>query len=162
VVIKLKRSISIALLCIVLTVLSFILYPLINSAETPQQKIQGTITFNTKYLKCNHTEIYKTSALETFNDQKDIKEKYPSWEIKDITDYTINLEKTIDASCNNHFSAVLDNNKIKICRLNDNSVYKEFYISLKYLTEKDLNNLKQGIVFNSQKDLTSFLEDFTS
>ena len=32
----------------------------------------------------------------------------------------------------------------------------------KYLTENDLENLKQGVVFNSKKDLTSFLEDFTS
>jgi hypothetical protein len=137
-------------------------FPLINSAKTPQKTIQGTITFNTKYLKCNHCEIYEASTSENFNDENDIKSKYPSWEIKNIENNSIHLEKTVDEYCCNHFFAVLNNNKIIICRLNDNSVFREFYISLKYLTEKDLENLKQGIVFNSKKDLTTFLEDFTS
>ncbi|MBO5454040.1 MAG: hypothetical protein J6A69_08785 [Clostridia bacterium] len=147
---------------IMLSVAVIFLFPFIRNVKSKDNKIEAILTFEHTFEKCGHTETYTPDNTETFEDISEITLLYPSWQIKTADEGRIYLIKTSEGYCKNHYKAHLRGNKITVTRLNDNTVYKEFYISLKYLTEDDINELKNGKAINSRQELTEFTEDFTS
>ena len=130
--------------------------------ETKANTLEAEITFENVYEDCSHTESYTSPVKESFDSINELQTTYPSWKIKSFDENKIFLTKNTSGYCNNHYKIKLTGNKITVTRLKNKSVYKEFYISLKYLTDTDITELEKGKTVNSMQELTEFIEDFTS
>lgn len=147
---------------LVFTASILFLTPFVFRAKDTEGEINCFVNFENTYTKCPHITTFKTLAKESFANEEEIKIAYPSWKIKMKDDENIYLTKETDNYCKDHFIATLNENKITVKYLSDNSVYTSFYIPLKYLSENDIAELKKGKILNSKEEFTAFTEDFTS
>lgn len=134
----------------------------LKRVKSQDAKIEATLYFEHIYEKCNHTESYKSPEILSFNSIDEVETLYSSWKIKTAEEGSIYLIKSSPSYCPNHFKIMLKGNKITVTRLKDESIYEQFYISMKYLTDEDIQKLTSGIILHSQQELTKFTEDFTS
>lgn len=156
-----KKILWIALI-LIFVICIILITPLVFSAQDKNGQIECYINFENTYTKCEHKTTFKTLKKEVFNNRDNIKEVYPSWEIKSVDEENIFLHKEIDNFCKDHYKAVLTGNKVSVYYLSNNTMCTSFYIPLKYLSEEDLNELQKGRILNSKEELTAFTEDFTS
>lgn len=125
-----------------------------------------TIVKKKYYIDCGHIkqeEDKATTDVINMNKNK-FQAEYVGWEIQKFTNNEVVIYKEIYDYCNEHYLAKDEDGKIVVYKIdkNDNKIQKieETDIETKYLTEEDLNSVKQGIKVYSKKELSQTLEDF--
>ena len=117
------------------------------------------------YTKCNHTieeEIELPQELVNKNIDE-LKEEYSEWEIEEFSSEKIVLSKSYDEQCGQHYILKDNDGIIAIYEIDENGDEKlldETEIATEYLTESDLENIKEGIRINGREELNKMLEDF--
>ena len=155
-----KKLLTLVLILIISFIIIFTFS--LKRVKSQDAKIEVTLYFEHIYEKCNHKEKYTSPEKLSFNSIDEVEKLYSSWKIKTAEEGSIYLTKSSPSYCSNHFKVKLKGNKITVTRLKDDSIYEQFYISMKYLTEEDIQKLTSGIILHSQQELTKFTEDFTS
>lgn len=127
---------------------------------------------NIYYTQCNHTLKDKSKAdgkiiNMTEKEYKDYMNKnYPSVDIVSFSVENIVLREERNYLCPNHYIIGESDGKIAIFKIGDNGekilskVYKDYPLSL--LKEIDQKKLKEGIVIDSEEELSDVLENFIS
>lgn len=125
----------------------------------------ATLIIKKYYKKCGHiTKDYATIPEEIVNKtEAEIKDLYKKWEVQVFSPKEIVLYKEIEGICNEHYILKEKDGVIAIYTLDENNKEKfkeKTSISTKYLTEDDLNEIKQGIKATGKEELNSILEDY--
>ena len=117
------------------------------------------------YQKCGHI-IEKKEKIEEANvnlTEKELKEKFPDWEVQKFTETEIVLYKEINDFCNEHYILKEKDGYIAIYKLDENKneeLMETTNISTGYLEEEDLKKIKEGLFINTRKELNKTLEDY--
>lgn len=123
------------------------------------------ILFETYYNKCNHKEVKEEKAskdIVNFNEEE-LQEKYKEYTIKQFGVEKVVLQKEINGYCGNHYIIKENNGLIAIYKINSNGteeLFKVTDISIQYLPETDLDNIKDGIEVYGKEKLNKILEDY--
>lgn len=139
-----------------------------KTASKQQEKISPncTLTIKILYNKCNHLveNSEKISDKTLINlTEEEFKNKYTDWEIQKFTTSEIVIYKQIDEFCNQHYKIKDNDGYIAIYRVNEDNketLEEKTDIELEYLTKKDIENIKNGIMVYSKKELNKTIEDF--
>ena len=130
------------------------------------------IVLKTYYTDCKHTiSNFKSAADETVNMTREQYEKYilenqTNIKIISFSNREIVLREEKDHLCPNHYIIGESNGYIAIYGIDENGkkyldkVFKDYPISL--LKEVDQERLKEGIIVDSEEELTDVLENFIS
>ena len=106
--------------------------------------------------KVSNNLINKTEA--------EIQIEYIGWEIQKFTANEVVVYKEINDFCNEHYLLKDVEGEIMVFGLdkydNEREVLKETGIQTQYLSEIDIENLKNGIKICGKKELNQLLEDF--
>lgn len=124
-----------------------------------------TIVLKLYYKKCGHLiERKKTIKEADVNlTEKELSKRLTDWEIQKFTPTEIVLYKEIDDFCKEHYVLKEKEGNIAIFNLDENNnetLLTITDISTEYLTQEDLDKIKNGIIINSKKELNKTLEDF--
>ena len=117
------------------------------------------------YKECGHFKFnYSELPNEIINLTKDeIKNLYPDWNIEKFSNNEVVLSKEINEKCDEHFVLRLGEENIEIFRDlkgGEEKLYKFTNISKDYLTDIDIQKLKDGIYVYGIGNLNSAIEDF--
>jgi hypothetical protein len=141
---------------------------IISTVNTQETKVSPNCTLTVKilYKQCNH--LIETS--QKINDQslinltqEEFEKKYDEWEVQKFTSSEIVIYKEIDDFCNEHYKLKDKDGYVTIYKIdkNNNEIFQEqTSIKIKYLTDKDIENIKNGILVYTKKELNKTLEDF--
>lgn len=119
-----------------------------------------------KYYKdCFHTtKDYVELPKELVNMTEDeLKEYYGNWTVKEFSKDTITLYKEFNGICNQHYVLREKDGYVAIFTIDEEDIehyIKSTGIAIQYLSEKDLENLKDGIKVFGNDRLQQALEDF--
>ena len=134
----------------------------IDNKTSPNTKIIEKIYYN----DCEHlvqTEKKITESLINKN-ESEFQIEYMGWEIQKFTPSEVVVYKEVYDFCNEHFLLKEVEGEIVIYALdkydNEREIIRETGIQTKYLSELDIDNLKEGIKVYGKKNLNSIIEDF--
>ncbi len=124
-----------------------------------------SLLFKTKYKKCNHTSNkYINIPKELVNKtKKELEEKYPEWKIEVFKNNKVELLKTEEGQCEDHYVLKDINGKIIIFKINEKgeeTEYQKTDISTEYITETDKVTMKNGLKVYGKENLSQLIEDF--
>ena len=109
------------------------------------------------------TEKKITESLINKN-ESEFQIEYMGWEIQKFTPSEVVVYKEVYDFCNEHFLLKEVEGEIVIYALdkydNEREIIRETGIQTKYLSELDIDNLKEGIKVYGKKNLNSIIEDF--
>ena len=124
------------------------------------------------YKKCNHA-ITKLAELDDIlinmteeEYRKYMEENFPNVRIVSFSSREIRLEEERDHICPNHYIVGEADGKVAIYKIDENGeryvykIFSDYPISL--LKEVDRKRLKEGIIVNSEEELSDVLENFIS
>ena len=124
------------------------------------------------YKECNHT-ITKIAELDDIiinmteeQYREYLKENFPNVKILSFSSKEIRLVEERNHLCPNHYIIGEADSKVAIYKLDENGeryvykIFNDYPISL--LKEVDQKKLKEGIVVNSEEELSDVLENFIS
>lgn len=138
----------------------------IETNET-EEKISPNafITYKVMHKKCGHiTEKYMEVPKELVNlNKNELNEKYKDWNILNFSTTNIELEKTENDSCDEHFILRNRDGYMTIFKKSDNgneTEYEKTGIATEYLSANDKENLEKGIEVNGLKNLSQLIEDY--
>ena len=123
------------------------------------------IVLTQKYKRCGHTVTTKELApreIVNLNEEK-VKEFYKGWNIDKFSSNEIQLSRTNNGICDEHYILREADGFISISSKNDSGeyIFKGLTdISVQYLPEDDLAKFEQGIEVVGREALNKFLEDF--
>lgn len=123
------------------------------------------LTLKIYYKTCGHL-IEKSQNIEQnlINlTEEQLRERLPEWEIQKFTPDQIVLYKELDNFCNEHYKLKIENGYVRIYEVdeqNNEKLLKSTDISSEYLTEDDLEELKNGVEIYTKKELNKTIEDF--
>ncbi len=124
------------------------------------------------YKKCNHTVTITELADETLINmsekeyRKYMQDNYPNIEVKSFSTQRILLKEERNHLCPNHYIIGESDGKIAIFKIDESGekildkVFKDYPISL--LKDIDQEKLKEGIIVDSEEELSDVLENFIS
>lgn len=95
--------------------------------------------------------------------EEQLKNQLPEWEIQKFTPEQIVLYKEVDDFCNEHYKLKIENGYVRIYELDEQKnekLLKSTDISSEYLTNQDLEKLKNGLEVYTKKELNKTIEDF--
>lgn len=130
------------------------------------------IEVETIYKKCNHniTKILEVDDIiinmteEEYRDY--MQENFPNVKIVSFSSKEILLEEERNHICPNHYIVGESDGKVAIYRIDENGekyIYKLFNeYSTSLLKEIDQRRLKEGIIVDSEEELSDVLENFIS
>ena len=123
------------------------------------------IIYETNYTKCNHTEVKEEIVSEELVNlnEEELQEKYQNYTIKQFGTERVILYNEINGYCNNHYIIKEKDGYIGVFKLKndgDEELIRLTNISVQYLPETDLNNLKGGMEVYGKDTLNKVLEDF--
>lgn len=123
------------------------------------------IIFKTTHKKCGHTiSKYDIVSNDLVNKTKEeLASKYESWNIEKFSDTQIILTKTDEEECGEHYMVREKDGKLVVFRIQENGVETEYEtteISLEYIPQTDLVNIKNGVRINGNEELNQYLENF--
>lgn len=134
----------------------------IDNKTSPNTKIIEKIYYN----DCEHlvqTEKKITESLINKN-ESEFQIEYMGWEIQKFTPSEVVVYKEVYDFCNEHFLLKEVEGEIVIYALdkydNEREIIRKTGIQTKYLSELDIDNLKEGIKVYGKKNLNSIIEDF--
>ena len=124
-----------------------------------------------EYIKCNHVIENKSIVYSTTLDK--LKEEESNKQKENGNIYTLieeNNEKLvytrkIEQNCPNHFLIKIEDNKVVIYNIVDESamlVFKYLEVDVKTLNPEMLEELNEGIKVDSKEDLNLIIEDIES
>lgn len=144
----------------------------INEIVQETSSEEDKININTKvfekvyYNDCNHI-IEKEIEVDEHNINKTkdmIQAEYIGWEIQKFTNNEVVVYKEVYDFCDEHYCLKDVNGEIMAYKLDKYGKEKELVadtdIKTKYLSEEDLEELKNGIVVYSKVDLNKKIEDY--
>lgn len=120
------------------------------------------LVFTTTYGACQHTSTYSDQIKVSFQSQEDLLNSFPGWSIVGGDESQIILNKEVEGYCDEHYKAVLDQDKLTISSLNTDVVLYQINMNGFPLGEEERKKLEEGLQIDSKQELTSFMEDFTS
>ena len=119
------------------------------------------------YKQCGHNmmeEVLVPYDIINMN-KEDVINRYKGWEIKEFDSKKVIIYKEFDANCNEHYVIKEENGEIKIYKEKDDKTleFKQVTdIIPDYLTEHDLELLRNGVRVYGEQELSSALEDLNS
>lgn len=165
------KNSKLILLCLFLCVLSsFFTFCLtnnkqshpVNNKEAAEDIYSSVLTLCRVYQKCGHTATDSTVGTVSYSSAEELLKRFPGYTITSGEGEKIVMSAKADGFCPDHYKATLSGRKITISRLSDGKKITSFEIMQNSLTDNEKSLLEQGITLDSQKALTSFIEDFTS
>lgn len=123
------------------------------------------IIFETYYEKCGHT-IVSTQGIDKEDvnkTEKEIRDKYSQYEVKEFSSNKIVLCKRVDKICDNHYVVKQKDGVIAVFSKNDDgteTLKSKTDVSTKYLPKEDVDLLENGIEANSNEELEQILSDY--
>lgn len=133
-----------------------------NNKTKTEDFYSSSITLSEVYQKCGHTVTDTTLGTITYSTTKELSKRFPGYEITSGNEEEIVMTAQINNFCPYHYKATLSGNKITIIRMADNVKITAFTSNPKSFSANEKSLLEKGISLDSQKALTSFIEDFTS
>lgn len=129
------------------------------------------ITIKKYYEKCGHT-IKETNEIDDKYvnlTEEEFKKQYfvdnSQCKLESFSSQEIVVTESINASCGEHYLIKEDNGKIIVYKIDDSNktvFYKDTGLTTEYLTDEDINALKDGIRVNGDDELNGVLENFGS
>jgi len=137
----------------------------VNASE---DKITPNTTIIKKiyYIDCEHIKQEEEKINEKIinMNKNQFQAEYVGWEIQKFTNNEVVIYKEVYDYCNEHYLIKEENERVVVYKIdkNDREVEKieETDIETRYLTEKDLQEIKKGVKVYSKKELIKTLEDF--
>lgn len=128
------------------------------------------VIYKDEYTKCGHIieskDIkYGTTIDKIKEENKKQKEIGIIYELTEENNDSITYYRKIDQNCPNHFFVKIEDNKINIYNIIDESamtVYKKLDVDINTLNPEMLEELNEGIKANSKEDLNLIIEDIES
>ena len=136
-----------------------------NSTENKVSPM-AKLTLRILYKQCNHVieKSEKVDGSEIVNlTKEEFQEKYPDWQIQRFTPTEIILYKEVDDFCNEHYKIKENDGNIAVYKINkdgNESLERITDIPISYLTNEDIEKIKNGIIVYSKKELNKTIEDF--
>lgn len=133
-----------------------------ENKTSPNTKIIEKIYYN----DCGHLKQEEQEIKEELinKNEAEFQIEYIGWEIQKFTSAEVVVYKEVYDFCNEHYLLKDSEGEIVVYGLdkynNEREVIKETGIQTKYLSEVDIENLKNGIKVYSIKELNQLLEDF--
>lgn len=118
------------------------------------------------YNDCGHLIQTEDKISEKLinKDESELQIEFIGWEIQKFTQAEVVVYKEINDFCDEHYKLKDIEGEIVIFALdkydNEKSVLKETGIQTKYLSETDMENLKEGIKVCGREALNSLIEDY--
>lgn len=135
--------------------------------STIEEKISpnATLVIKKYHGLCGHiTKDYAEIPVEFVNmREEEFKNKLTDWEIKGFSPDEIVIYREVEDMCNEHYVLREKDGHVAIYVLdadNNEAISEITEISTEYLTEQDLQNLKNGIKATGKEELNSLLEDY--
>lgn len=132
-----------------------------------EEKITPNTSFVLKkhYNECGHTiNEYVEMPKELVNlTQEELETEYDNWNVEKFTPEEVILLKEESGNCNEHYVLREKNGIIAIYRIDKDGkeiLEEETGISIEYLTQTDLINIKKGIKVYGKETLNSVIEDY--
>ncbi len=138
---------------------------LLTSTIDEKVSPNATLVIKKYYKECGHTtKDYAEIPAELVNMNEDeVKNNLSDWEIKGFSPDEIVIYKEVAGICNEHYMLREKDGNVAIYVLDaeENETLSEITeISTEYLTEQDLQELKEGIRAIGKEELNSLLEDY--
>ena len=136
-----------------------------NSMETkttPNTRIVEKIYYN----DCGHLEQneYKISEKLINKNESEFQIEYIGWEIQKFTANEVVVYKEVNDFCDEHYLVKDVEGQVIIFGLdkkdNEKEVIRETGIQTKYLSQVDIENLKNGIKVIGSKELNTLIQDY--
>lgn len=136
-----------------------------SSGET--KTTPNTTIIEKKYYKdCDHLIKAEKDITENLinKNESEFQSEYMGWEIQKFTPNEVVVYKEINDFCDEHFLAIDEGGTIVVYKLDKYGNRKErertTSIQTKYLSDVDIENLKNGIKVNGVEELNSLIEDY--
>ena len=130
------------------------------SANNEEEKVSPNCALILKvyYNKCEHLIQSKKNIeeAEVNMTEKELRERFGTWEVQRFTPTEIVLYKEIDEFCNEHYLLKEKDGYIAVYKLDERdepALIETTEISTEYLTEQDLKEIKNGIKIFSKSEL---------
>ncbi len=125
----------------------------------------ATLTKICTYKKCGHTVTVSESVSNSLVNiaEDDFKKLYSEWNLVKFTPSLIEVSKSFDGNCDEHFLVKDTNGYIAIYHIkndNDFELLETTGIVTKYLSQIDLNELENGVTLYGKEKLNAYIEDF--
>ena len=141
---------------------------LIKETSTAQNKTTPNTRLIEKryYIDCGHLVEEEKEIEENLinKEEEELKNEYTGWEIQKFTPIEVVVYKEIHDFCNQHYLLKELDGEIVVYRLdkydNKKNIEKSTGIQTMYLSEIDIENLKEGIKVCGKKEMNKMLEDF--
>lgn len=139
--------------------------------DSKEEKI-GTNTqviLRTNYSLCGHEEEHLEDKSNVINLKREELEKlYIGWNITNFSVDEVYLERDVEGICGEHYVVTEENGLVVVYKKNVNNATgeigrEEFIttdISVEYLPQEDLNNIRSGEEIYGRENLNRFLEDY--
>lgn len=117
------------------------------------------------YSLCGHEEVREIELPNEMVNmtKKELSLNYPEWKIIEFSKDRVIISCEEEKACNEHFLVKLDDNIVDVYKMDNNkeyNLYKDTDISSEYLSETDVNLLKEGIYVYGISKLNKILEDY--
>lgn len=143
--------------------------PAENVSQTGETAVLPTtdVIWSDYYKKCGHEYVTFISDDVLGMTRSELEEKYKDYEIAIMTSETVRFVRTIDGYCPSHFLLkTLGDNVLCVMRTDPEThtltQVKEFPFDLDSLDAGVLEQLKAGMVFDTEDEINAFLEDIES
>lgn len=129
---------------------------------------KDTIFVVRKYFRgCGHIIEQKSNIDKDFVglNKQEFKKLFSGWEIEAFNSKYVVISRAFDGYCPNHYIISIKDDRIAVFYSQpvDGELLKMITpIEVKNLPQKDVNDLKKGIVVNSFDDAIKIIEDFGS
>lgn len=136
--------------------------------DVPYRINEDTILVVRKYFKgCGHIIEEKSNIPKEFINmtKEDFKSLFNGWEINAFNSKYVVISRTFNGYCPNHFIISIKEGRVAIFYSQpvDGDTLKLITpISIDSLPEKEVEDLKKGIIVNSFEDAIKIIEDFGS
>lgn len=123
------------------------------------------LTLKIYYEKCGHLieKKEKINQSEVNMKEEEFRKKFEEWELQKFTPTEVVLYKELNEFCDEHYILKEKDGYIcifKVDETNKETLLKTTEISTQYLTEKDLEEIQNGIIIYTEKELNKIIEDF--
>ena len=139
-----------------------------NVIENAENLLRETSSSKNKtyYNDCEHLGTTEKKIDEKLinKDESEFQIEYIGWEIQKFTPTEVVVYKEINDFCNEHYLVKEENGTVAVYALdkfgNEKDIICNTEIQTKYLTEKDVENLRTGIKVYGKKELNKLLQDY--
>lgn len=143
-----------------------------NTLKIETSVSEDKISINTEvieeiyYIECDHLLKYSRKDIKNLINmtKEQLAKKYPEWEVKEFCKDKVILYKEEADYCEEHFLVKDVDGFVTIYAIDNEEKIRELVkvteIETKYLTENDLEALKEGIKVYTGQKLNKLIEDF--